>query len=85
MYEVTAVTLEEFGGSSFRTLAARYADRGAALEAALAYGEALAGPVRDGYRRPTVAVVADETFGVSVKVGDADVDPSYTLIYMSER
>lgn len=81
-FYVEAVTLDEVGGTVARSVPGRWESRGDALSTALDYANEIAGPEREGYRRPTVAIVTDETFGVCVKVGDADADASYMLVYI---
>ena len=84
-YELQAVTLSELGHSSSRSIAGRFDTKADALAAAVDYGQELAGPVRDDYRRPVVAIENDETFGLIVKVGSANVDGEYTVIYVEEH
>ncbi|AEK09382.1 hypothetical protein PBI_LESEDI_86 [Mycobacterium phage Lesedi] len=83
-FTIVATTVEEFGGVTNREPRTRYNDRAEALAAAIDLGQEIAGPVREGYRRPTVAVVRDEDRGLAVQVGNADVDAEYTVIYPVE-
>lgn len=77
-----AVTLDEMGGAVARSVPGKWESRGDAFSAAIDYANGIAGPEREDYRRPTVAIVTDELLGMCVKVGDADVDASYTLVYI---
>ncbi|AVJ49741.1 hypothetical protein SEA_FORSYTHEAST_94 [Mycobacterium phage Forsytheast] len=84
-FTINAITVSEFGGTTVREPRARYNDRAEALSAAIDLGQEIAGPVREDYRRPTVAVVRDEDRGLVVQVGNADVDAEYTVIYPVEH
>ncbi|URQ04614.1 hypothetical protein PBI_SEANDERSON_88 [Mycobacterium phage Seanderson] len=84
-FTINAVTLDELGGTTVREPRTRYNDRAEALAAAIDLGQEIAGPVREDYRRPTVAVVRDEDRGLVVQVGDAGVDAEYTVIYPVEH
>lgn len=83
-YQLQVITHSEFGATSSRSLKGRYADKADALAASVDYGQQLAGPVREDYRRPTVAVEFDEYLGATVKVGSGDDDGQYHVIYAME-
>ena len=83
-YTLHTVTVGECGSSHGVSVPGRYRTRADAMIAATAHGDTLAGPVMDGYRRPTVTVVDNDIYGTAVQVGSADIDSSYTIIYVSE-
>lgn len=83
-YEVEHVTIEESGGVTTRTIRGRHSTRGDAFAVAFDRAQAFAGPERDGWRRPTVSIVPDEKFGLTIKVGDARVDAEYHVFYVME-
>lgn len=80
-WKLCTLTHRENGTSSNRTLLGGYFKRQHALNDACRIASQLAGPERDGYRRPTVKLRDDETLGECWQVGDAAVDPEYTLVY----
>ncbi|AFU20786.1 hypothetical protein FDG63_gp81 [Mycobacterium phage Marcell] len=84
-FTINAITVAEFGGTTVREPRARYNDRAEALAAAIDLGQEIAGPVREDYRRPTVAVVRDEDHGLVVQVGNAGSDAEYTVIVPVEH
>ncbi|ALA48189.1 hypothetical protein AU152_gp76 [Mycobacterium phage Phlei] len=84
-YEVVQVTLEESSCvTTSRTFKDRHNSVGEAFAAAVDLAQALAGPERDGWRRPKVSIELDETFGLVVKVGDSRVDAEYHVFRVSE-
>lgn len=79
---VEAITHYECGRTTSRSVPGVFGSRPDAFAAAVDFGQSVAGPERPDHRRPTVAVVTDEMLGMCVKVGDADVDASYTIVYV---
>ena len=83
-FQLQVITLGELGSASSNSLPGRYEDSADALAAAIDYGQDLAGLVLDGHRRPAVTIEFNETLGATVKVGNADDDGQYHLIYAIE-
>ncbi|CAM3424162.1 hypothetical protein [Tsukamurella hominis] len=49
-----------------------YTDRADALAAAVAIAEQIAGPDREGYRRPVISIVDRAPYGVCIHIDDQD-------------
>lgn len=83
-FQLQVITLSEFGRASSRSIPGRWADKAAALGASVDVANAIAGPERDGYRRPAVSIEFDAVLGATVKVGNGDVDGEIHLVYAME-
>ncbi|MDM1863525.1 Uncharacterised protein [Mycobacteroides abscessus subsp. abscessus] len=77
-FDITVQTFYELGGLQIKTLGRTYPTREEAFFAAIDHAVEMAGPDRDGYRRPTVSVVTNHDGNLAVRVGDGN-EASYTM------
>ena len=78
-------TFSEFGDLHIENIAGEYPTREDAFFAAMEAADEFAGPIEDGYRRPTVQVVRGHDGNLAVQVGTADADGAYTIFAVEQQ